>query len=372
MTDNKKDDFTSLDLMPEFIHEENAEVDNLFKEAANASNEPKLDETLEAPDEEVSLETPAELPAEESSFSSEAPLETVEESGELNFNSETPLPTESEGEVSTDNTFGSENFNFDAPAETVEALPEESTAELLSEPEEKKASPPPPIMDEVVEPKRAPPETLTEVRTFAENMSYGKVGVGGNPPFSLILKNIKFEEDAGDILIILKEFGIATSENEAKLKESLANGSIIISQISEYAAIFLTHKLRRFEADILMGLSEEIHPSKGFSVDFKGLTSKETLFQNKKEFIEFNPDEIDLKSIIVTTTQTIEGKAIKYYIGVASEHLILSESELISGTHLTQNFNEETLALTEEKGHLKIHDYLNEIQLKISELNKLS
>ena len=98
------------------------------------------------------------------------------------------------------------------------------------------------------------PEKFDEVKTFAHTFSYGQVSVGGNPPFSIIVRNIKYKEDAESILSLLKEFGVVTDKNLNETKLALDIGSLLIPQISEYAAIVLSHKFRRFDCDIEFGI----------------------------------------------------------------------------------------------------------------------
>jgi hypothetical protein len=111
-----------------------------------------------------------------------------------------------------------------------------------------------------------------EVKNFAQNFSYGQTQVGGNPPFSLIIRNLKYSEEAQDLLIILRELGIVTDQNTENAAKSLELGSMLIPQISEYSAIILAHKLRRFDCDIEVGLSDEVHPPKSGDSNPRGPT----------------------------------------------------------------------------------------------------
>ena len=85
--------------------------------------------------------------------------------------------------------------------------------------------------------KKTPPETFDDVKQFAENISYGHVSTGGNPPFSMIIEGIKYLEDANEITDILQEHGVINDSNKNIFSTSIQNGSLLLSQISEYAAI---------------------------------------------------------------------------------------------------------------------------------------
>lgn len=176
--------------------------------------------------------------------------------------------------------------------------------------------------------RATPPENFQDIKDFAKNMSYGKMVASGNPPYSLILKNIKFQEDADDILIILSEHGLIDEQNEAAYQQSLQNGALLISQLSEYSAIYLAHRIRRFDLDLLVGLSEELHPSKSYESGGKGLMRKENLRQNKTESIDLTLSPKTPEQVLVTTTPTIEGHRIQRYIGILTEHTLVREDEL--------------------------------------------
>lgn len=181
---------------------------------------------------------------------------------------------------------------------------------------------------EEIKPAYIPPENFNDIKAFTERSTTGVALGGGNPPFSLILKKIKYKEDASDILNILKEYKLCTSANEKDYEQGLQSGSMIISQISEYAAIYLAHKFRRFDLDILFGPSEEIHPSLSYDVNEKGLVNKANLQQNRFEFQDLSNKKTNLESIIITTNPYLENFKINRYISIISEHEIISEDDL--------------------------------------------
>ncbi len=174
----------------------------------------------------------------------------------------------------------------------------------------------------------APRENFQDLRDFGNAITYGVVTTGGNPPFSLILRNVKFEEDAEDIKILLREHGLVSDENEETITQGLQQGSLLISQISEYSAIFLAHKLRRFDVEIRIGLSDQLHPSKSYTREGRGLVSKYNLRQNHRESLaDFNTD-IEVEDIKMSTTPTLDGYNIHRYVDVITSHTLIEEDEL--------------------------------------------
>lgn len=206
------------------------------------------------------------------------------------------------------------SFDSDEPTETGFEEPEQ---EVMAEPEPTPAPPPP-----------APKENFEEVKQFAKNISYGVVAAGGNPPYSLIIKNIRFKEDAEDILIILREHGLCNDGNEETMKQGLDNGSVLISQISEYSAIYLAHRMRRFNVELLVGLSEELHPSKTYDKANIGLVTKKTLKKNRRDNLDLSDKPVSLDNILMATTPGLENYVVKKYISIATEHRVIDETEL--------------------------------------------
>ena len=185
------------------------------------------------------------------------------------------------------------------------------------------------------------PENFKELQKFAKNISYGNLASEGNPPFSIILRDVKYKEDAQDILILLKEFGIVKDEEqEETARKSLERGMILIPRLGEYAAITICHKLRRFDINILMGLTEEIHPPKRYDSDDSGIVSKYSVYNSRSHHYNLDKDQLSPSEILTSTTSNLEGHDIIEYIGIASENAIISarllerslplEDELIS------------------------------------------
>jgi len=180
------------------------------------------------------------------------------------------------------------------------------------------------------------PENFNELQKFAQNISYGNMGHEGNPPFSIIIKDIKFKEDIEEIITILSEYGIFKDEDLEKAFDSLSRGNMLIPRLGEYSAIHLCHKLRKFDISILMGLTEEIHPPRSYESDDSGIVSKYTVYNTKSHHYIYNHDEVKLEDIIASTTPHLEGYHIKEYITIGSEYIIL-DAKTLSGANLLES-----------------------------------
>lgn len=195
------------------------------------------------------------------------------------------------------------------------------TQTYIPEPIESLPSPPEPTSS------YKQPETFEEVKKFAENSSFTGMGVEGNPSFSVLIKNVRFIEDVNDIISLMRELQLLMDTEEA-VKSRLSRGHLLIPRISEYAAIFLSHKLRRFDIDIQVGLSDEIHPPKHHEAPETGMVSKHSLYQNQSHYFQFDDSKLELSQIMVAATSTLEGYQVVKYLGVGSEHKML-ESHVV-------------------------------------------
>jgi len=375
--DDEKKDLTAIADIAEFLHELDPEVDSQL-EHGDTTEEKKIEEPEEDFPQEFKVDKPGDEEEEESTpteeFETEMEAKPVEES--LEFPTETPeeesletpeeesletpeeesLETPEEESLETPEeesleTPEEENLEFSedetaeeslaiSPEEEVEEEVEEEEEPTREESQELETPTPPPAAS-------APPPPssggLGEVQDFAKNISVGQALTPGNPPFSIILKNIKYSEDAEDILRILKEFGIANDSNESIFKQGLDAGSVLISQISEYAAIILTHKFRQYDLEIMMGLADEIHPPK--IRESKGLISKLSPLQNKDENADLNSGVESPDIILLSTTPTLENFKINRYIGIITEHAKISEEEV---NNLADDFDQNFGALADK------------------------
>ncbi len=241
------------------------------------------------------------------------------------------------------NDFNSE-FNDEFEESTIDEsyFPEEdseetlisASAEVLFEEEEKeeekelKQSVPErtPIERESEEKPWSGTQNLDDVTEFGEKSTYSTLASEGNPPFSVILKNPRYKEDVEDIITILKEVEIVSESDIEQVTKSLTDGQYLVSRISEYCAIILCHKLRRFDVEILMGLTEEINPPKSYDSEDRGLLTKASILNNKKH--HFNFKAVEKENILATTLPQIEGHIIKKHFGIITRSTQISANEL--------------------------------------------
>lgn len=287
MTKDKKD-LTRIEDLGDFIHE-------LDEEEIESAEMPSL------PDEEVS------------------------EDFSTSFEDSTPFATEELPETEVEETSVFDSVTFDTPE--IEPEPQTETSifqelpEFEEEPEPEPVSEPEYTPEPVLETYRAP-ETFSEVKSFAESSFNTGATAEANPSFSVLIKNVKFIEDVHDIISLLKEFNVM-SDSEEVTKSRLSRGSILVPRISEFSAIYLAHKLRRFDIDIHVGLSDEIHPPKHQEAPELGLVSRHNLYQNQTHQFHFDDPKLELSQIIVAATPSLEGYQIIRYVGVGSEHKLL-------------------------------------------------
>jgi len=353
--DDDRKDLTRIEDLSEFLHEDDPDLESKFGDfdqsyhkADGTSTEvttggldlPDVSDLSDLESENATGEAPPEVSFESSENDSEelismpdVPFDlTDESSGETSF--DTSLPDSSD-DLSNDSLEGSQEDSFE---NSLESSDDFSFAESsLETPSEDEAVSEPFTTDNLpsyeetpVEeaPQEQPPERFTEVKAFAQNFSYGQIQGGGNPPYSLIVRNLKYEDDKESILGILTEFGIVTEQNLAETTKALEMGHLLVPQINEYSAIILAHKLRRFDCDLEVGLSDEVHPSKSGEQNPKGLVKKESLRQNISESYVANTTKVESKEIIVTTTAQLEGYKIHKYVGVRTSFAIVDEEEL--------------------------------------------
>lgn len=316
---------TRIEDLGEFLHELNQEDEE------STSFEPS--EVSEIPTEENDFGTNDFASTEENNF------ESVED--------ETTFVSSEEPSFTTEETtdFGSSDFSTpeETPQEDPFSIEDESPfsdnvptpiAELISTPEPEPEPEPDPLYQE--EPEVVPeptyskpsepfykaPENFDDLKKFVENTSLTGMSAEGNPSFSVLLKNIRYTEDVNDILSLMKELNLL-SDPEEQIRQRLMRGHLLVPRISEYAAIFLAHKLRRFDIDIQVGLSDEIHPPKHQEAPETGLVSKYTLYQNQTHHFHFDDPKLEMSQIIIAATPNLEGYQVIRYLGVASEHKML-------------------------------------------------
>jgi len=195
-------------------------------------------------------------------------------------------------------------------------------------------------------------ETFSDVLNFGNNISYGTVSSGGNPPYSILIRNITYQEDADEIMGLLKEYGIVTPEIEQTTKQGLESGNLLISQISEYSAIFMAHKLRRFKLDMRIGLSDQLHTSKSYQGNGKGLVSKQSLTQNLRDEDHLKEKLSSVNEVSLLPALSHNNYHIKRYIDLITSHTLMSAREISDSSkkqiEYSQEMGEHYKSLAEE------------------------
>lgn len=368
MSDSKKD-LTRIEDLGEFLHQLDDEVEDYLPELPEESAPPAfMEETQITENPFLSEEIEPAFESDISTFESENSF-----SDEESFDFDSGSDSDSGSDFSTDTSFDSdtdfsnneftmdeseEDSSFTSEFETtddpfsssIEKETQNEIDEIEELPQFDQDLPSSPIEDtQVIEdfapieempviektplpqtevaPSFSAPENFSDLKKFAESSSFTGMASEGNPSFSVLIKEIKYLEDAQDILTLIKELGLAMDSDEV-LMTRLTRGEFLVPRISEYAATFLAHKLRRFDIDIMVGLSDEIQPPKHTEEPEVGLVSKHSLYQNQSHHFQFDEVNLDISQIILSATPTLDGYQVLKYIGVASEHKIL-ESYLV-------------------------------------------
>lgn len=227
------------------------------------------------------------------------------------------LPNEEENELQTRDSASEDSLEDDLKQE----FENES-----SQPEQTEDVAPVQAIETQVPPaqKAKSSEDFSDIKNFAEAISYGDMSGSGNPPFSILLSGLRYKEDQEDIIIMLKEYGIIKEGQEEEFKTRLERGGLLIPRISEYAAIFLSHKLRRFDIEIKMGPSDLVKEPKNYKAhEDRGLITKHNVHMNKKENINFEkklPNDFYL-----TTLNKPENKEVLKYLGIVTAKVYYEE-----------------------------------------------
>ena len=153
-----------------------------------------------------------------------------------------------------------------------------------------------------------------------------------------------------DIADILKQVGIISEDEVSSMTSTLSNGQYLISRISEYAAIILCHKLRRFDIEILMGLTEQINPPKSYDSEDRGLLTKASILNNKK--FHYSHKAQEKETILTTTLPQLDGHIIKKYLGIITKSKQFSAKELSPN-----NLEDEIMNKMEAGDKQKVLDY---------------
>lgn len=361
--DDENKDLTRIEDLSEFLHQKDSDLDSRFDSFHSPTDNNDSSSTgisLDALDDDLPPDVPPEIPNEEINEDAQAEMTfELEENTEGDSFSLEESPFEASVhdppfEMSEEaDPFSDETTSADFMTETEEVTEdlgssfedssfEETSTDFLSEDTNEE-----PLRDEAYVNTS---ERLEDVKTFAQNFSYGKASVGGgNPPYTIIARHIKYQEEADDILDLLKEFGVVTDQNEKDTQRSLELGSLIIPQISEFTAIVLAHKLRRFDLDLEVGLSDEVHPGKSGETNPRGLLKKDNLRQNRSESLKLSDLDTSIKDMIITTGPQLPGYMVESYIGVQTTFAIVEESELEKLQYVQKVEREKTEILNMEE-----------------------
>jgi len=394
--DEERKDLTRIESLPEFLHDEDPDVDQKFDQFEKPKNQElsgltdlhDLETDSPPPLPDLPYENEQEQNTESTEFQEEEVLteqDHIDEVVSEPLDSETFNIDETMIEGDSDQLFGSDQTFDEAPIETSEIFQDnsfETSSEEVEAPNieslQSEDSPDESLISEendseifmdarIQDPIEIEEENFTqdipkvqqenfeEVKQFAQNFSYGKVESEGNPPYSIIVSQIKTQEDSEDILSLLKEFQIINQTNSNEYQTAAKLGAILIPQISEFVAIVLAHKFRRFDVDLKVGLADEIHLSKNSSslnsTELKGLIKKESLLQNKDDSYFKSSKQTPIEEIIISTTSNLEGFEILQYIGTEYSYHLYDEDEF-ERIHFTQ----KELEKNSQSNHLDEQD----------------
>jgi uncharacterized protein YbjQ (UPF0145 family) len=372
-----KDDLTRLEDLSEYLHEEDPEADELLKEEDPpedfppefTSDEPSEEEgppDFGSPEKEPDEAFPSEeeVNFQESSYEEDPPefgepsdagessFEETSDSQDSSFE-ETPDSQDSSFEETPDSQDSSfeeddgqwqvetapevEDNEVDTDQETFAPLPEEEVPQDVQENSAPQDFIPPqddplPPKEEIPLASAGPPKTyehFQEVKSFAENMVQTKLGSGANPPYSLIIREIKSKADANAIFGLLEEHGFVSPQNKKGFEIGLEQNNLLVSHISEFSAIYIAHKIRRHCYQILFGLSDELRPSKHYEPSPLGQVGRDSIYQDKS--FEEDLEKISQDGpIIITNSPILEDYKIMRYLGIATEHAVVDHSSIIS------------------------------------------
>ena len=328
-------DLTRIEDLSEFLHQEDSDLDSRFDTfSSNDSSDPTstgvdLNALPEIPELSPELSDEEDIAFEETSFDFTSESTDEEVSYDKTSFGENPFgasDSESTFDQLEEVSFGeiTEEVNLESTLDDSESHSNDVLEEELTDTsyDDLAATAAPQIYTNTS-------EKFEDVKTFAQNFSYGKVSLGGgNPPYTIIARNIKYQDDAENILDILSEFGLINDQNRKDTEKAMEFGALIIPQISEYTAIVIAHKLRRFDLDLQVGLSDEVHPSKSGVENPRGLLKKDSLKQNRSEGLKISDLHTSIKDIIISTTAAIPGYFVESYIGVQTTFTIVEEAEL--------------------------------------------
>ncbi len=331
-------DLTRIEDLQEFLHQDDKETEQIL---ASEDSGPKDSSFEEMP---YSANIDNELENQEDNFSFSEESQSFQNND--NFEEE-EISHDLEDNFSPSEESQSFQNNDNFEEESYDDI-EDSEKDDFQEKKVENSEPNRPSSD-MAEEEKIQERSFREIRNFAKSISYGKITLEGNPPYTLLLKNLKFQEDIESIWEILNEHQIITEDNHKLFKDSLKNGTLFLSHLSEFSAVYLAQKLRRFQGDIFVGLSEELGPGTT-EQNFRGLVTDKNIEQNFSKLEIMNDEKVKKEDILVTTLPNLEGHKVYKYIDVISEEKMLDSYELDQIFYKSHPYPEKDLLnLSEEE-----------------------
>ncbi|MCT4641335.1 MAG: hypothetical protein N4A33_03490 [Bacteriovoracaceae bacterium] len=390
MSNKDDDDFTRIEDLSEFVHDESDDDDILLQDDSSNEKNSFLEMEKESFGEATSfMELPSELNEEEASDFDTGDFESSdfgsEQTGEFELPSEDsfePADNFSEqddtssgfdpddsfendqdfesndfetNDFETEQSFEQNSFEEDQSFSDNDSINEQEVSDIQEDEPQIPSAGQKPLQESIIEQKplyEAVPTSVKEpikekpiesLNQFGNNQAIGDLSIEGNPPYSIIIKNVKYSEDADDIMRFLKEFKIFKGEHLIDAKKSIERGRILIPRLSEYSAIFLCHKLRHLDIDISMGLTKQITDTSSYESIDSGLTSKANVYNNRSSNLDFNTKKLNLEDVQVTSLAAFENFSILKNIGVKSKTITIDNSLL------TQNLIDSTMNSAEDE-----------------------
>lgn len=198
---------------------------------------------------------------------------------------------------------------------------------------------------------------FNEIQSTAETITYGNLELGNGPPFSVLIKilpeylkgntgNESVNELKNNVLNMLKDLDLVSEENLKQYANSFQHHHLLISQINEYSAIILVHKLKNFPLHLEMGLSNEILEPKTYSPsENTGISANQN---NESNFVYKSFKEFDHNQIHLTTMSDIPNAKKLEFLGPIQTMRVIQEDELGNIPELEAEINLKDLKKGQE------------------------
>ncbi len=329
---DKKKDLTRIEDLSEFNHEDFDENDEFFTnnnlEESNLGNPPEEEEFTEFRDygdrnQKEDLSSNEEFPEQNSFEADEGEMEDHVENEIFHNDDSSEFDDQFEAErveeaptnnetILEDNSEFNEVMNFrddfaDGETEIPSGNNDISPPEMVSESdflEQESKSESEEIQKESKPVKDYPANNghleFNEIQASANQITYGNLELGNGPPFTVLIKiTSDFSGDKNEvknnILNLLKDLSLVSPDNLARYESSFQRDNLLISQINEFSAIILVHKLKNFPIEIEMGFATEVFEPKSYPNDDQSSTNDKDQFEFK------NLKSISNEEVFVTT-----------------------------------------------------------------------